>query len=363
MLTRVSYGRKSLLGSISSTSLKPLRTLVKSHGSHKALSAYALGLPGYSCMIPRLQLFLGKNRLQFLPGTTYSLENLTVLSLRDNQLVGLLPSISRLTKLEELNLSVNSLRWLPWEVKKLAEKNLRQLQGSGNPWVEPNIEHYDEKPLDPDYFFEVPREDGQWFCFSSPVTLLDIDGSPRRGPVRVNPSMFQISGRSSTDNQEFPCHLDAWIPNAAPIPHVDQPSAVPSLMETVLRSCSRQSFLHTLVSNLPEDLPPSLSFLLRHALRVREAGGQECSVCGKQYIVPRTEWIEWWDLNPGEAITNDVIGYARMTAQYVINCAKNSTPLGPVLKSSWREELAFTPLLRFGCSWSCVVKHEAEWDG
>jgi hypothetical protein len=31
-----------------------------------------------------------------------------------------------------------------------------------------------------------------------------------------------------------------------------------------------------------------------------EAGGQPCSVCQREYVIPRTEWMEWWDFTPCE---------------------------------------------------------------
>ncbi|KAJ3299012.1 hypothetical protein HK104_010094 [Borealophlyctis nickersoniae] len=61
-------------------------------------------------LIPDLKLFLTGNNLSQLPSFFFShLENLACLSLRDNKIRYLSPTISQLQKLEELHLSNNQL--------------------------------------------------------------------------------------------------------------------------------------------------------------------------------------------------------------------------------------------------------------
>ena len=62
-----------------------------------------------------LHLYLSGNQISQVPVEVYSL-NLTVLSLRHNEIKSLSPAIIQLTRLQECNLSSNKLRYLPWEI-------------------------------------------------------------------------------------------------------------------------------------------------------------------------------------------------------------------------------------------------------
>lgn len=327
LLRRAPCGRKSLLGSVSSTSLKPLRQLTKVNGSNMPVSSGVSTLSAnsvlsqYTSLVPKIHLFLEKNRLQFLPGAVYNIRNSTVLSVRDNQLISLLPSITHLTKLVELNLSNNRLRWLPWEIKAFLP-DLAQVNVSGNPLVNPDLSRDMTIPLETtmrDMAVQVLRINGNPFVCSTAMTLLAADGSAHSGPAKPTPSLFHTSIRPSRTPVDIQSPR-AYVPSTVPLPAVAHRSRVPSLIESVLRAASLQPSLSSLVASLPADFPPTLSMLLRHTLRIKEAGGQLCSVCHDRYIVPRTEWIEWWVL--GRSATAPI-----------------------------------TPLLRFGCSWGCGARH------
>ena len=62
--------------------------------------------------------------------------------------------------------------------------------------------------------------------------------------------------------------------------------------------------------------------------RLKQAGGKSCSVCGNEYIIPRTEWVEWW------------------------YCIPDSGPHAMLYKSP-------VPLLRRGYSWACWEENAA----
>lgn len=104
-------------------------------------------------------------------------------------------------------------------------------------------------------------------------------------------------------------------------------SAAPSLFELALQSATKvsQQELVTLPSMLPEDAPDSVLRGLKTAVDAIEEGGRTCSVCMRPYVIPRTEWVEYWHII-------DKID-ARTTK------SKN---------------LLFLPFLRRGCSLKCV---------
>ena len=58
---------------------------------------------------PEIELYLAKNSLSRVPKTLFSVEYLTVLSLRENCLTELPPSICKLTNLQALNVAQVSL--------------------------------------------------------------------------------------------------------------------------------------------------------------------------------------------------------------------------------------------------------------
>lgn len=198
-----------------------------------------------------------------------------------------------------------------------------QLKTAGNPLVSANIDHPRCRLLDHEIKVDVTRAIFHHRMFlrrTTAVTPLDGSGSARGATGRM--SMFHASIRSSRPVVD-PEWLKAYVPSEEPLPDLEQSTKVPSLMETVLRAASKQPSLYMFVANMPEDLPSTLAMLLRHTLRVKEAEGQMCSVCQRMYIVPRTEWIEWWSFG-----TDD-------DNQYWI------------------------PFIRYGCSSSCFVNHEA----
>ena len=74
-------------------------------------------------------------------------------------------------------------------------------------------------------------------------------------------------------------------------PPAEERTRVPSLLELVLRKCYNSPQLSQLPLLLPEDVGVAyLIRLLKQTFWITKAGGRQCSVCGREYIVPRTEW-------------------------------------------------------------------------
>ncbi len=82
-------------------------------------------------------------------------------------------------------------------------------------------------------------------------------------------------------------------------PPPEEQTKTPSLVEIAHHACYKSPQLSQLPFLLPkEDCPFHLSELLQKTWKLKEAGGQSCSVCNSNYIVPRTEWVEWWYCSP-----------------------------------------------------------------
>ena len=269
----------------------------------------------YHRLTPALRLFLSNNLLEDVPGEVYHLKNLEVLSLRSNNLTEILPSIGELTNLKELNLGSNQLGWLPWEMLSLVQSSLKKCMIYPNPFIRPVPSIWNYDPLGSLQSGEPCK------VASTRTAFLDITGdSYRQWPP--SPSSLPEHWPERQEEGEF----------LGPLPN--ERSKTPSLHELALRACYKSPHLSQLPFMLPDDTPPHITRLLQTTWKLKEAGGKTCSVCGQEYIIPRTEWVEWWYCIPWTGIQNE-----RIEAM-----AKDR---GPV------------PLLRRGCSWACWEENAA----
>lgn len=279
--------------------------------------------PGeYGSLAPDLQIFLANNRLTRLPGQLFRLEAITVLSLRGNKITELPPAVSNLVNMREFNVSNNRLRWLPYEIRELLQKNLKFFSFYLNPYIRPM-----PRTL-------TPRENSVISArYYTEPAFLNTDGTPTRDSPPSPTSTPSYWPDQTDDPSSF------FLENAAHARHTSSKS--PSLFETALRACYNSPQLSQLPFLTPDDAPTSIVPALKDTWRLKQQGGQRCTICGAQYIIPRTEWVEWWQLTyrqrekskrmQGEDQRPDE---ESNYALYTIN--------GPV------------PLLRRGCSWACV---------
>ena len=74
------------------------------------------------------------------------------------------------------------------------------------------------------------------------------------------------------------------------------------------------------------------------AAEKKESGGSKCTICARSFIIPRTEWIEWWEIAKVLEINST---------------ASAASPLRQM--ENERDVLeSMVPLMRRGCSWLCV---------
>lgn len=277
--------------------LLPLKTLTR----EPPVDAPPASQEEYESLEPRLCMLLANNQLSCLSKELFNLDQITVLSLRGNNLEELPSSVVRLSNLEELNVAYNKLRYLPWEVVRLCrEGKLRRLSIQPNPFEIPNDRNFQPVPL------ETSGEGKPRLVARGSVTLFNKDGSVRRQP-----------------NQGVALNLHQ--PSEKP-----QTSRVRSLLELAVQECARFPYLSELAPLVQETGLLNIIKLVDLATKVRACGGRICSVCDRYYIIPRTEWVEWWALN---ASSNTESG--------------RTGDLTSTMKSK------AVPVLRRGCCWGC----------
>jgi hypothetical protein len=149
------------------------------------------------------------------------------------------------------------------------------------------------------------------FVASTPITHFGSDGLPSMGR------------RQDTPPSQFPSDTQTLSATPGGAPVTRHGSRIPSLFELAARSASTVAELPILHTLFPDDAPTPVIQALKTACQAREDGGRLCSVCGRNYIIPRTEWVEYWHLPPKYGQRNS------------------------------REEM-FWPFLRRGCSPGCL---------
>ena len=294
------------LQQIRTQTLRPLHYLIRQTSGGGSVEHYEE-------LIPSLHLFLSNNELDDVPGELFKLENLTVLSLRSNNLTEIFSSIGKLARLQEFNVGGNQLNWLPWELLQLTKASLTRWTLFPNPFIRPVPSTWE--------FSKRVSMSGSIYAYhgaSTHIAFLDITGASSRH-WRPAPSSMTEHSPELARIHEFLC------------PPTEERTRVPSLLELALRACYKAPQLSQLPFLLPEDVDVAhLIQLLKQTFYLKEAGGRKCSVCGREYIVPRTEWVEWWCFGPPHS------------------SGKNESAL--------HQSGGQIPFLRRGCSWACWVQ-------
>lgn len=298
--------------------LQPLQHLTKLPSVNEAPVSENV----FTSLQPFLRIYLPNNSLSTLHNDLFELINLKVLSLRNNKLTELPSTIRKLAELEVLNLSVNQLTHLPWELLMLTQKGeLKHLTVRPNPFLpieEAQIAEWhrntrnktetenNEDPSAPLQFHEQEPALGEgWVPIhvaTGPITYMNMEGNP--------------TGDNSFRNVRTLPGQTSCVNNA------------PSLRELALRAVTKLPYLDQTTDEELAEFPPLIVPLLRQAREVSLAGGHTCSVCQHEYVIPRAEWTEWWDITPCEN--------------------------GMKMPRCPGERLRPLPFRRFGCSLSCV---------
>ncbi|KAI4716962.1 hypothetical protein E4T48_06806 [Aureobasidium sp. EXF-10727] len=344
------------LGRIDNETLKPLHQLIRLPVPIN--DTQKITVDHFAPLTPSIKLFLSKNDLQQLPSELWNLGNLAVLSLRSNSLTEISPSIGRLRNLHELNVAGNQLPFLPFELLALVENKLVQLSLSPNPFVQPlplptstMLRNVPSKVDDclrelqrlrarcPGVDKTQPSHEAllhrlyasrlhaaskglkstSTYVASSSTSFFEIDGSVVRPRFRA----FTAHARP-----------DYSASFSSPSPPSSVRSAAPSLFELSARACARSQYVGQLSTLLPEDASPPVNTAIGKVMESKEIGMQHCSVCNKQFLVPRAQWVDYYYVGPGSEM-----------------CSPSEL---------------FRPFVRRACSWVCVGRlneqREKHWE-
>ena len=304
------------LRSIPSGLLRPLRHLTKLPSVKEAPISDNV----YTSLQPFLSIYLPGNSLVSLHNELFELSGLKVLSVRNNKLHEIPYTIQKLTALQVLNVAVNRLTYLPWELLGLLQHGeLKHFTACPNPF--PSVE---EVPV-AKWHRQSTQDDEE--STHDPLRFDDYEGSPppdawaalhvATGPI----TRLDMEGRRIEDPSASSMMARVSIPS-------NSAASAPSLREVALRAVCKLPDLEHVTDEELADFPALVIPLMHQVKKIRAAGGQQCSVCRQEYVVPRTEWLEWWDCSPHE------------------NGMKRPRSSG--------EKLRPLPFKRFGCSWACI---------
>jgi hypothetical protein len=306
--------------------LRPLQHLTKLPSLHEA----PVSENAYSSLQPFLRIYLSNNSLTTLyTSEIFDLKDLKVLSLRNNKLTRIPEAIRKLTALQVLNVSMNRLHELPWDLLWLLQQGeLKHFTAHPNPF--PSIDESGpvewhcqfDKSNDEDKDGEIDEADAPDV---TPVPIFsDYEGTPPNDawtPIHVATgpvTRLDMEGRPLEPNTPF----------NTPSTSSQPASRAPSLREVSLRAISKLPGIDQLTDLELDEFPALVIPLISLARQARQDGAQHCSICQREFIVPRARWTEWWDCTPHE------------------NGMKRPRGSGEMLRP--------LPFKRVGCSWACV---------
>lgn len=316
---------------------------------------------------PVLKLFLGNNQLSKFPGALLDLKHLTVLSLRNNKLTELPPAIAKLKNLTTLNLANNRLRHLPGELIDLMESatGLHTLNIHPNPFFQPKHRQnvLAHTFLHGKYECHTRGEGHDGFVwdrsrgknFELFTTLLrartPVQFSNTAGHV-LSRFVFPDSGQRLTDSSKqletedlgsmaIPKTVKQHLESVGDSKRSFRPRGPSSLLAAAMQVAARSKDAESLPDLLRADgCPAHLAAPLERAIAVHKMGGQRCTICKRETLCPVTEWIEFREIRRTTVTRTDFEG--AMTAHI------QHTHL------STREDEAWVPFVRRGCSWACT---------
>lgn len=307
---------------------------------------YSTELPSegqYRSLVPDLSLDLSKNLLRLLSPRLFDLEHLTSLVLRNNKIESLPPQIAKLPNLLTLDLAGNRLTHLPAEVLSIAvkdyttEKNrfmrpsfFLRLNLFDNPLFdpaqmapyrvgEPEDKDKDENPN------EIRRTHHLHCPEFIPIELLSRIGTPAPmstiRPTRYQHTVIRTCRNIMLHSFSPVSYFDRFgdvVPGSAVLSprgvfgdpkYPNGTQAVDPLLEKyrptdpgtslfgaaffkALDELPVQQIREYLGSESTPTIDAKLALVEDNYARIPR---RHCHTCGKEYVIPRAEWLEFWD--------------------------------------------------------------------
>ncbi|GAB7345266.1 hypothetical protein MBLNU457_3631t1 [Dothideomycetes sp. NU457] len=314
------------LPALSSDSMRSLQHLTRAHNMDRMADITYLRLT------PDLKILAGNNFLEDLPSELWDLENITVLSLRSNFLKGISERVGELYRLQELNIALNQIETLPFELLhllQLREGPTLRLYAGSNPFLKPvkpallagqpelslkSVLHVGGEVQRLRYLLSQPasssmhvwynmllRTAQEWlrckaqnsnapigpiFAATTDVTYYDMDGAHIRSQHGLAHTASAGGFTALAGSPSEPNGLCSYAP---------------SLFELAVRSCRASPWLGlTTASELFTYVPPRVEQGIQVALESKGRPLHTCSVCRQGYVIKRAEWIEYWYCNTSD---------------------------------------------------------------
>lgn len=315
------------LPALSSANVRSLQHLIRAHSMDRTAGIT------YVRLTPDLKIFLGNNLLEDLPLELWDLENITVLSLRGNLLKGISERVGDLGRLQELNIAVNQIETLPFELLSL----LRPREGPAlrfvthpNSFVMPvkpallaghsplsfrNVLHVQGEVQRLRYLLSQPASSSMHVWYNMLLRTAQEwlrrkvqDPNARSGPIfaaTTEVTYFDMDGAHlrSQHGAGYTSSAAAFtaLPGSPSVP-IGPCSNAPSLFELAVQSCRASPWLRpATASELFTDVPPRVEQGIHLALESKGRPLHRCSVCRRSHAIKRAEWIEYWYCNTGDS--------------------------------------------------------------
>lgn len=341
----------------------------------------------YRSMEPELYINLSRNSLRRMTPSLFNLQYLTSLKLRDNGIDELPPQISKLHNLQELDVSLNKLQYLPFELIQMLVPHgkLEHLTTLGNPLLERVTQNryrkLDERvtfaestkdvysrlqscpdrealvwhirflesmgkyldAIDTKYTMGGRNKDERIFSHH-PVARVVADQPASRFIGRSLVSYFDQTGQLIRGSPAQPSltftdyavvvETDEGTYGSPSSPVFVPPTAsrIPSLLTMSVTVALQNITVQETREKLGEPVPYDADAILAHA-RHNDAGVgfgyfHKCHVCEKDYIVARAEWIEFWS-------TSFTVFYPFKVKVCSWGCVPLAMTKGPTRELAW----------------------------
>lgn len=313
---------------------------------------------------PEIKLYFANNQLRQFPAAILNIEHLTVLSLRNTGLAELPPALASLKHLRTLNVAQNSLRFLPGELLDLMGDSLTELQMYPNPFFEPKegsalscwgAYEYAMSLRRGPQLDETSRSIPSLPRGRTPVQFSDSAGTVFSDFRLPDPDAPLTSAEKELEMERFD---ELKRPRGVAAPDISamrrfEAVGAPSLFDLVLRAAVRYPEPEVMKEAFEACADEGVLLaghktLFDRAFNMHRLGGQPCCVCGRNTLVPRTQWIEFREIiGPSSSIQlalSDNLVYQDGGFLRAMGRRPEILP----------QRQPLVPFLRRGCSWHCI---------